>query len=479
MEKDTNRKEKALSAISLKSFILVSVMLLIILALSGAMSYFIPQGKFSYDENGAIIPNTFVLGQVKGIEIWRVITAPFRVFAGEDSLTIIMISIFLLVMAGIFNVMEKTQGVHVLIKRCVTAFSHRKRLVLCIAIFVFMLFGSFFGMFEELVTLLPIVMIFMLSLRYDTLTGLGVCMLSACFGFSAAITNPFSVGLAAEVAGVAVYEGVWLRLVFFALIFAVLCAFILLHTKKITANPQKSLTYDIDREKLLTLNFNASEQNPNEAKLFKTYAIFFGIELIILILIASIRAISGYAIPILAATFLIGGIISGLIVCENKKQVFIWFGKGALGMLPAVFMIMLATSVKLVLDESQIIDTIMNWAITTLSGQNKFVCVLLIYLLILFLQIFIGSASAKIMLIMPIIMPICTALGISPATVILTYCIADGFTDMILPTNPVLLIGLSMANVSYGKWIKWTWLLQLIILALTVLILLFAVAINY
>ncbi|MBO5714085.1 MAG: YfcC family protein, partial [Clostridia bacterium] len=85
----------------------------------------------------------------------------------------------------------------------------------------------------------------------------------------------------------------------------------------------------------------------------------------------------------------------------------------------------------------------------------------------------------KIMLIMPIIMPVCSALGISPATVILTYCIADGFTDMVMPTNPVLLIGLSMANVSYGKWIKWTWVLQVLIFILTILVLFFAVSIGY
>ena len=102
-----------------------------------------------------------------------------------------------------------------------------------------------------------------------------------------------------------------------------------------------------------------------------------------------------------------------------------------------------------------------------------------LYLLILFLQFFIGSASAKIFLVMPIIMPIATALGISPALVILAYCMADGFTDVILPTNPVLLVGLSMANVSYGKWIKWTWKLQLILLLLTVLTLAFAVGIGY
>ena len=100
-------------------------------------------------------------------------------------------------------------------------------------------------------------------------------------------------------------------------------------------------------------------------------------------------------------------------------------------------------------------------------------------LLILFLQLFIGSATAKLVLVMPIIVPIARALGISPTLVILTYCMADGFTDVIMPTNPVLLIGLSMANVSYVKWVKWTWKLQLLVFAITVLILLFGVGIGY
>ena len=83
------------------------------------------------------------------------------------------------------------------------------------------------------------------------------------------------------------------------------------------------------------------------------------------------------------------------------------------------------------------------------------------------------------MLIMPIILPVCKALGLFPTIVMLTYCMADGFTDVILPTNPVLLIGLSMAKVSYGKWLRWTLPFQLLLFALTLLILLFAVAIGY
>ena len=198
-----------------------------------------------------------------------------------------------------------------------------------------------------------------------------------------------------------------------------------------------------------------------------------------LVLIASIRAIAGLAIPLLSLSFLIGGITAGCFVCEKKHDVAKYMWQGAFSMLPAVAMIAIASSVKLVMVESNILDTVMYKVINFLTGKDPFICVLLIYALILFLQIFIGSASAKIVLIMPIILPICTALGLSPSLIIFTYCIADGFTDMILPTNPVLLIGLSMANISYGKWVKWTWKLQAIVFAVTVLLLLFAVNIGY
>jgi uncharacterized ion transporter superfamily protein YfcC len=182
---------------------------------------------------------------------------------------------------------------------------------------------------------------------------------------------------------------------------------------------------------------------------------------------------------ILAASFLIGGTIAGLVICDKKSDSFIFLGKGALSMLPAVFLIAIASSIKLVMEESGIIDTIMHYIISLLDGKSKFVTIVLIYLLILVLQVFIGSSSAKIMLVMPIIVPICASIGISPSIVILAYCMADGFTDVILPTNPVLLVGLSMANVSYGKWFKWTWKLQLFVLTITLLILLFATGIGY
>lgn len=454
---------------------------MIAILVSGMLSYVIPRGSFQLDDNGAIIPDTFVKGEVKGIELWRVITAPVRVFASDDALTVIMISAFLLIMSGVFNLLEKTGGTKVVISRLMTRLKDKGSPVVCLCTLIFMLFGSFFGMFEELVTLVPIIVMFMLSMGMDTMTGLGACMLAACFGFSAAITNPFSVGLAASIAGTAVSDGVWLRIIFFGLIYLALCIFLMMHLKRIERDPKLSISYDVDLEKSMEAE-GAIKSNLDAAaehRLYKVWGIFFLAQLAVLLLIATVRAISDFAIPILAVSFLAGGIVAGILTEEKKSDTFRHLYRGALAMLPAVFLIALASSVKLVMTESGIIDTIMNAVIEMLEGKGPFVSILLIFILILVLQIFIGSSSAKIMLVMPIVMPIAGSLGISPATIILAYCMADGFTDVILPTNPVLLVGLSMANISYGKWVKWTWKLQACVMALSIGILFLATRIGY
>ena len=175
------------ASIGVKSFITVVAILTAVIFVCGALSYIIPQGSFARDDDGAIITGTFVKGEVEGIAIWRVLTAPFRVFASEDALTVIMISAFLLIMSGVFNLLEKSGGIRVFIARIMNKLRDKGGPVVCLTVLIFMLFGSFFGMFEELVTLLPIIIIFMLSMNMDTMTGLGACLLAACFGFSAAI----------------------------------------------------------------------------------------------------------------------------------------------------------------------------------------------------------------------------------------------------------------------------------------------------
>lgn len=456
---------------------MVVSILLAILLFCGYLSYLIPQGSFARDANNNIIPDTYRQGAVEGISFWRVLSAPVRVFFSGDALTILMISLFLLIMNGIFNILDKTGGIKTFILHIMSHLRDKGSPIVCIITLIFMLFGSLFGMFEELVTLLPLIVVFMLFMGMDTMIGLGACLLASCCGFCAAITNPFSVGIAAQCAGVPVAAGAWLRILFFFIVYVVLCTFLMLYLKKIQRNPESSPTYTSDLQKRKTLTLESNDTPEHQQKTFRVYSVFFAVQGVVLLAIVCIRSISGFAIPILSASFLILGLISGFLVSRDFSRVFACFFKGAAAMLPAVVLIALASSVKLVMDESGILDTVMSFALNQLIGKGKFITVLLLYFLILFLQIFIGSASAKIFLVMPIILPITNAMGIAPGLVILTYCMADGFTDVLLPTNPVLLVGLSMANVSYLKWLKWTWKLQLILFIISILVLLLGVSV--
>ena len=469
---EKKKKQQAFATINRKAFFSVVALLVSILLLSGFLSYIVPQGVYERDATGAIILNTYTQGEISGISFWRVLSAPVRVFGSSDGVTIIAISLFLLIMSGIFNLMDKTGGIRAFIVHIMNRLRDKGGPVVCLTVLIFMLFGSLFGMFEELVTLLPLIIVFMLSMGMDSMMGLGVCLLAACFGFSAAITNPFSVGIASQYAGIPTSSGIWLRLIFFAIVYVSLCCFLMLYLRKIEKDPKCSLTYVQDKKRRENLDLSPTPDPENQERIFAVYSVFFIIQGILLTLIASVRSISGLAIPILAGSFLIFGLTAGFLVSKKPGQALRWFGQGAAAMLPAVAMIAIASSVKLVMEESGIIDTIMHGALQLFANSNKFAAILLIYLLILFLQLFIGSATAKIVLVMPIVVPIARALGISPTLVILTYCMADGFTDVIIPTNPVLLIGLSMANISYGKWVKWSLPFQLLNLLLTSLLLL-------
>lgn len=124
-------------------------------------------------------------------------------------------------------------------------------------------------------------------------------------------------------------------------------------------------------------------------------------------------------------------------------------------------------------------DTILNFLANILMRQSPIVGILLIYALVLVIQFFIGSASAKAYLIMPLIIPLVGLIGISNELAILAFIFGDGYTNVIFPTNGVLLIGLSIASVSYAKWFKFTAILQVLTLALTILLLIGAYFVGY
>jgi uncharacterized ion transporter superfamily protein YfcC len=150
------------------------------------------------------------------------------------------------------------------------------------------------------------------------------------------------------------------------------------------------------------------------------------------------------------------------------------FFMGVCAMLPAIIMLMVASSIKYIIVKSNIMDTILYILVNAIKNAPVSLSVILIYVVVFIFEFLIPSGSTKATLLMPIIYPLVDMLGINRQTAVLAFAFGDGFSNVILPTNPGVLIVLGLTAVTYPKWFKWSFKIQLSLFALTSSILLLA-----
>ena len=205
------------------------------------------------------------------------------------------------------------------------------------------------------------------------------------------------------------------------------------------------------------------------------------IVLILLVLVAApfIPGLSDYALPLVGTLFLVGGIGAGLLSGANSKDVFQALKEGITGIAPGIILILMAVSVKHIVVMGGVLDTILHSTSNAFSDAPPALAAIIIYTLALLIEFFIGSGSAKAFLMMPILLPLADLVGVTRQVTVTAYCFGDGFSNMIYPTNPVLLISLGLTVVSYPKWIRWTAGLWLRIILATFGFLILGVLIGY
>ena len=242
MEKKAEKR--TLLNISKGAFVSVTLLLVVLLLLSIALTYIIPRGQFGVLPDGQPDYLSYTRrDDLPGIPLWQGLLAPILVFFSSDGLTLLMLSLFLFVISAAFQVMQDVGGIRALVGAVALKFQSRRRLLLVLVSLLFYSFGSFLGLFEEMLTMLPIVASLCVMLGYDSFTGFLCCTLSCGFGFAGAVTNPFTVLLASEIIGVNPMEHVWFRLVIFAVMFLLLIAYLFLHLRKLQKDPASSPTY--------------------------------------------------------------------------------------------------------------------------------------------------------------------------------------------------------------------------------------------
>ncbi len=466
-----NKKQPKGLNISAKSFITSIVVLLVLMILTYGLTFIIPSGEFQrvfQDGRETIVSGTFT--EVEGgISFFKWLASPVLLLGASGSGTIIAVIAFLLVIGGIFNALDKCGLIQYMLNKIVHKFrSARYRLVAFVSLF-FMCLGTFIGSFEECVPLVPLVVALSVSFGWDAITGVAMSLLATGCGFAAGVSNPFTVGVAQEIAGLEMLSGIWLRAIAFVLIYGLLLAFLFFRIRKL----EKKSDFVIKAQN----DIFVSNKKMDVAIVWFVSIIAVGI---LLVLSSSfIPFIRDITMPVIAVMFLIAGTVATLVSGLKVKALFAHFGNGALSIAPAVLMILMASSIKYILSEAKVLDTLLYKAMDMTSNLPTWSVILFIYLIALIMNFFISSGSAKAFLLMPLVVPIADICGISRQLCVMAYAFGDGFSNVFYITNPVLLISLGLAGISYGKWVKWSWKFQICNLILTSAILLFGFAVNY
>ena len=471
-------------SISVKNFLSISAMLFFLLLLSIVLTYILPKGEFARSEDGSFDYSCVTpIENAGGIPVLQGLAAPVLVFFSPGGKNLIFLSLFILSVNASFYLMRETGGMRAIADGIFKRFEKRQRLLLVMISFLFFCFGSFLGLFEEVLVLLPVVCSLCLTAGFDSFTGFLCCTVSCGFGFAAAMTNPFTVITATGLIGISPMENFGFRLIIFIIMFALLQGFIYLYTAKLkkdrSSGPgveynkrrmtesvkadgdlrpagkeftHKELPDEKGKEDTLPDDVLKKTESGNGEKTVKGYTVFLTGLMILILISPLIPVMRNVIIVILTLYSLIFGVMTALYVSRDKKSILRKTLNGLTLGLPAVFIIALSGSVKYVFEEGRILPVTVSVLNRLMEGHKPLGNAFFIFLIILILEFFISSSTAKAVFVMGILAMLNT--GIGKGMSVLLFIFADGYTNVFFPTSPVLLIALSMIGVGYFEWVK-------------------------
>jgi uncharacterized ion transporter superfamily protein YfcC len=459
--------------IGLRSLAFAALILLSLMTMTGGLTRIIPPGSYERVLSQGVetvIPGSFTYGEPVRTAFWRWYTAPIEVLWGPDAVTIISIIIFMCLIAGSINILNTGGILSYVITSIARRFNEQRYRMEALIILIFMLFGSILGSMEEVVVLVPLIAALARSMGWDSLTGLGLSLGAIAFGFASAISNPFTVGVAQKIAGVPLFSGAPYRIIIGIAIYLVYTAFVIYHSKH-TTSPTL--------QEVITADSSVQQKDPSMDRAVIWFTSMISVMIVMIILSSMIPPMSSMVLPLVMIFFLLGGAGSGWVSGMHLKELASSFMTGITNVAAGSILVLMAASIKHIMATAGIMDTILYRASDAIAASGPYRAVILLYLLVLILNFFISSGSAKAFLIMPIIAPLADLVGLSRQTAILAFVFGDGFSNILYPTNALLLICLSITGVSYRAWFRWIWKIEAVIFLMTAGFLLIAVSIGY
>lgn len=512
------------------------VIIFIIILISAMATWFVPGGEYERQSKvvNGIERTIIVKGSFHNVEgqpqTWQVFAALFEGFERQAG-----IIVFILMIGGAFWIVNSSKSVDIGIYSFLKYTEHLEKnkllnkigvhnIIIVLIMLMFSIFGAVFGMSEETIAFIIILVPLAISMGYDSIVGVSMVFVAAGLGFAGAVLNPFTIGIAQGIADLPLFSGFGYRLFCWFVLNLVGISWILRYAAKIKKDPKKSLVYETDKYwrdrgevdvnsietktpisawfvfgfisiSLLIFSWiypitemkigNTSETLPMvpvATGLFILMGLlslrksmhFFILNLLLFTIIFLIIGVMGYQwyIMKIATLFFAMGIFSGIAANYHPNKITHEFIEGARDIMSAALVVGLAGGILVILENGRIIDTILNSVADSMSGMGKLGTVSVMYVIQNFINVIIPSGSAKAALTMPIMAPFSDLVNLSRQATVMAFQFGDGFTNMITPTSGVLIGVLGVAKIPYDKWVKWIapFMLVLIILGWLLLI---------
>ena len=412
-------------------------------------------------------------------QTWQIFTALYDGFVRQAG-----IIVFILIIGGTFWLVNESKAIEAGIgcflkaNKSLEKYSFFRRvgvnnMVLVATMLLFSAFGAIFGMSEETIAFIVVMIPLAISMGYDSLTGVCMVYLAAHVGFAGAFLNPFTIGIAQDMADLPPFSGMGYRIVCWLILTALMIAFVLRYAAKVRRNPQSSAMYDDDA------HWRNSASEGSAAKISRRQiAVLCLLGLTIVFLVVGVVVFEWY-LPELSALFLGLGIATGVLMGLSANDISKSFMAGAKDILSAAMVVGLASGIIIILENGKVLNPMLSSISEAFGGSGPSGSLSLMYGFQTLINLAIPSATAKAAITIPIMAPFADMIGVSRQSMVLAFQFGDGFTNMITPTSGTLIAVLGMARVPFVKWVQFIWRFVLSLIALGFFLLLGSLWLNF